>query len=70
MPITINDTAFPSHPTPMFSALAIGDVFRFVGKYYVKTNGSQAFSYLDVAFVAIPEVECQPVTATLVITAP
>lgn len=70
MQIAINDSAFPIHPTPMFSQLAVGDVFRLNGNYYVKRDAGSAYSFAAVSFVAIGEVECQPVTATLVITAP
>ena len=70
MPIVIDDSSFPIHPTPMFSQLAVGDVFRLNGTYYIKRDAGFAYSFTAVGFVAIAEVECQPVTATLVITSP
>ena len=70
MPIVIDESDFIAHPTPAFTALAVGDIFKLTEKYYCKVDGSQAYSFIDAGLITIGGGNCYPVKAKLIITAP
>lgn len=69
----IDDSAFPvPTPLPAFSAIAVDAGFRnALGQYCLKTQSNAAFNFTTKLIASVPAAELvQPVTLTLVVTAP
>lgn len=72
--LIIDDTAFPiPAPSPMFSSLTVGDVFRrsSTNTYCQKSASNAAYDFTVKNTISVPATEAvQPVSATLTISAP
>lgn len=73
MPLSIDDSAFPPSAPFLFSALAVGDVYRPEdgSTYFQKMNESSAYDFNACGGVTVAgSLLVQPVSAVLTITAP